>query len=329
MKRLITLLSIILALSVISCSSGGVDKAEMKKKAQNFFEPLADKMPGSENDTAERIALGKKLYFEKRLSSDDQISCNTCHLLDPGKGGVDYLPVSLGVGNKKGTRNSPTVLNAGFHIAQFWDGRAADLKEQAGGPVLNPVEMLMADSASVEKKIGAIEEYKTDFAAAFPGEKQPITYNNITEAIAAFERTLITHDRFDKFLKGDMDALSNEEVEGLGLFMDKGCTTCHIGPLLGGNMYQKSGLVHPYDNQEDTGKFQVTNKEEDKYFFKVPSLRNIELTAPYFHDGKVETLEQAVKNMAWMQLNKELTDAEIAKIVVFLNSLSDEEITAN
>jgi len=324
MKKLInlTLLASLLTLLFISCgeSKPEIDKMAIMKNAQAVFKQLPAKMPGSENDTAEIIALGEKLYFEERLSKEDNQSCNTCHEIDYNGAGVDNLTTSPGsILETIGTRNSPTVLNAGFHFVQFWDGRSPDLKDQAKGPILNPIEMGMPSEKAVEKKIGAIAEYKEMFKAA--GFK--ITYDNIAEAIAAFERTLITKDRFDMFLKGNPLALKDDEILGLALFIDKGCTTCHTGELLGGNMFQKMGLLKAYADTTDKGIFEVTGKENDKYMFKVPSLRNIALTAPYFHDGKVADLKSTTILMADIQLGKTLTDDEANKIVSFMSSLSD------
>jgi cytochrome c peroxidase len=295
---------------------------ELRTKAKDVFGPLPDKMPGSENDTPARIELGKKLYFERRLSLDNTISCNSCHGIEGAKAGVDNQPTSFGVGDKRGDRNSPTTLNAGFHFAQFWDGRAPTLKEQAKGPVLNPVEMAMPSDTEVVKRLKADAEYPRMFAKAFP-QTTEITYDNMAEAIAAFERTLITHDRFDDFQKGDDKALNPQELQGLELVLNTGCTTCHVGPAMGGNSYQKVGLVNPYETS-DPGRAKVTKEDSDKGKFKVPSLRNIALTAPYFHDGKVTTLNEAVKKMAFHQLDKKLTDAEVAAIVSFLNALTDK-----
>jgi cytochrome c peroxidase len=307
-----------------NCKSKDKETQELIQKANQIFKPLPDKMPGFENVTKEQIELGKLLYFDKRLSVNDQQACNSCHVLDNNGPGVDNKPVSDGaLPGKKGERNSPTVLNAGFHIAQFWDGRAKDLVEQAKGPILNPVEMAMPSEVAVVKKISAIQEYKDLFPKAFPNEKEAITYENIAKAIAAFESTLITKDRFDDFLKGDAKSLTPEEQKGLKTFMDVGCIQCHNGALLGGNSYQKMGKLNPYETK-DLGRYNVTKKEEDKYMFKVPSLRNVALTAPYFHDGQAKTLEDAVKQMAWLQLNKKLTDEEVQSIVAFLKSLTDK-----
>ncbi len=327
MKKSINLLILVSLLSLVFISCGEkkpeIDKMAIMTKAKTVFKQLPATMPGSENDTPEIIALGKKLYFDVRLSKEDNQSCNTCHAIDYNGAGVDNLPTSPGSMAKTiGTRNSPTVLNAGFHFVQFWDGRSPNLQDQAKGPILNPVEMGMPSEKAVEKKIGAIPEYKEMFKAT--GMK--ITYDNLAEAIAAFERTLITKDRFDMFLKGNPQALKDNEVEGLALFIDKGCTTCHTGELLGGNMYQKMGLLKPYADTTDKGRFEVTGLENDKYMFKVPSLRNIALTAPYFHDGKVANLKEATILMADIQLDKKLTDDEINKIVSFMESLSDIKI---
>ncbi|VAX26083.1 Cytochrome c551 peroxidase [hydrothermal vent metagenome] len=324
MKIRITFLILTFSLSLFLISCGekkeSVDRTAMIEKAKTVFGVLPDKMPGSENDTPGKIALGKKLYFDDRLSVNDQQSCNTCHMLDDNGAGVDNLETSPGaVDGEIGVRNSPTVLNAGFHFVQFWDGREPDLKHQAKGPILNPIEMGMPDSNTVVKKFKKIPEYKKLFAAA--GMK--ITYDNIAEAIAAFERTLITKDRFDMFMKGNPQALKEDEVEGLALFINQGCITCHTGPLLGGNMYQKMGLVKPYADTTDKGRFDVTGNEADKFMFKVPSLRNVVLTDPYMHDGKVQTLKDAIVLMADIQLGKTLKDDEVNKIEKFLGSLSD------
>ena len=282
-------------------------------------------MPGSENDTSERIALGEKLYFEKRLSINDSQSCSSCHRLKNGFAGVDNLATSPGARNEQGTRNSPTVLNAGWQDSQFWDGRAEDLVEQAKGPILNPIEMGMPDEQSVVDKIKKIDEYKNVFASAFPKEEQAITYQNIAEAIAAFERTLITPSRFDDFLNGDSNALSSSEIKGLRTFIKLDCKSCHDGILLGGETYEPLGKEHPYENQDDQGIYQLTKDEDDRMYFKVAPLRNVALTAPYFHDGKIETLEQAVKQMAKLQLDETLNDEQVSDITNFLKALTGKK----
>lgn len=297
--------------------------AEVRKKAGLFLEPIPDKMPGSENDTPARIELGRKLFMDTRLSTNNSQSCNTCHDVTGKKGGVDNEPTSEGAFDKRGDRNSPTVLNAGFHFAQFWDGRAKDLKEQAKGPVLNPVEMAMPTEAEVVQRLSAVKEYTDAFANAFPGQASPITYDNMAEAIAAFERTLITRDRLDDFLKGDDKALSAKELKGLDLFLTIGCTTCHNGPVLGGNSYQKVGLIHPYETK-DMGRFDVTKEEGDEHKFKVPSLRNVAITGPWFHDGKQTDLKDTVTKMAYMQLDRQLTSDEADALVALMHAMTDK-----
>ncbi len=306
------------------CAISAAEPGALRTKAKEFLAPLPDKMPGAEKDTKELIRLGERLYFEKRLSLNEQMSCNDCHLVDKDRAGVDNEPTSLGVHGKRGDRNSPTTLNAGFHFAQFWDGRAKNLEEQAQGPVLNPVEMAMPDQPTVVKRLTADKEYPALFKSAFPGQEQPISYENFARAVAAFERTLITRDRFDDFMKGDDKALTEQELRGLNLFLTTGCTTCHTGPTIGGNMYQKIGLLHPYSNTTDKGRITVTQEEWDEFRFKVPSLRNVALTWPYFHDGKVADLDTAIREMAYMQLDKKLTDVEVADLKAFLVALSDK-----
>lgn len=295
---------------------------ELVEKAKGFG-TIPAKMPGGEKDTPELVELGKKLFFEKRLSINDTQSCNSCHDVTNKKGGVDNDSTSTGALGKKGDRNAPTVLNAGFHTAQFWDGRAATLEDQAKGPITNPIEMGMLSPESVEEKLSTIEEYKPLFEKVFPEGDKKITYDNIAKAIAAYERTLITSDRFDDFVRGDMKALTEVELKGFDTFLSKGCNACHKGALFGGDSFQKLGAVKPYPT-EDTGKFKLTNQEADKFIFKVPSLRNIALTAPYFHDGKVKTLEEAVQKMGFHQLGMELKEEEIKSIVAFLNTLTDK-----
>lgn len=294
------------------------------RRANRYFSPLSDAMPGSENDSVDRIALGKKLFFEKRLSINDTQSCASCHILENGSAGVDNLPTSPGARGEKGTRNSPTVLNAGWQDSQFWDGRAEDLVEQAKGPILNPIEMGMPDENAVVEKISKIEGYQNAFAKAFPGEKPAITYQNIAEAIAAFERTLITPSRFDDFMKGDVTALNEAEQRGLKTFIKIDCKSCHDGKLLGGETYEPLGKEHAYENQIDQGMYAVTKDEDDRMFFKVAALRNVALTAPYFHDGKIKTLDDAVRKMAKLQLDEDLTDQQVDEITGFLKALTDK-----
>jgi len=273
------------------------------------------------------VELGADLYFDPRLSQSHNISCNTCHQI--GLGGVDALPTSIGHKWQKGGRNAPTVLDAVFNIAQFWDGRAEDLKAQAGGPIQNPIEMGITRDHAVEMLKG-IPGYAALFKAAYPNAKDPITMPNVATAIAAFETTLITPNApFDKFLRGDKDALTAEQKEGLKLFVDTGCATCHSGINMGGQMYAPFGVVQKPGADilppDDKGRFAVTKTASDEYVFRVPPLRNVELTAPYFHSGQVWDLKQAVGIMATDQLGKNLAEADIAKLVAFLNSLTGEQ----
>jgi len=291
-------------------------------RLKQFFEPLPDSIIDAQKNAA-LIKLGKKLYTDPRLSINDQISCNSCHGLS--NFGVDNEPTSPGHEGKRGGRNSPTTMNAALHIAQFWDGRAANVEEQALGPILNPVEMGMPSEQAVVKKLKAIDEYKTLFAEAFSGEKDPLKYKNIGVAIGAFERTLLTPSRFDDFLKGDKDALNESEKRGLKKFVNMGCVNCHNGVAIGGNSYKKIGLVVPYKTS-DMGRYEVTGLETDKNVFKVPSLRNITKTAPYFHDGSVETLDEAIKLMAKHQLGRDhVGHGMIRDIKAFLGSLTAKD----
>ena len=315
---------IAISFCVVTSTVFAIDSDRLLKKAQEIFEPLPDTMPGEENDTPDRIALGKKLFFEKRLSINNTQSCSSCHKLENGFAGVDNLPVSPGAKGQVGTRNSPTVLNAGWHSDQFWDGRAENLVEQAKGPILNPIEMGMPDEQSVVKKIQGIAEYRSEFSSAFPNDKQAITYQNIAEAIASFERTLKTPSRFDDFLKGDKQALTSTEQQGLATFIKVNCVSCHDGVLLGGETFEKLGKKNPYANQSDQGVYALSKDEEDRMVFKVASLRNVALTAPYFHDGRITTLPDAVRTMAKLQLNKKLKEQQVNDIVSFLKALSDK-----
>lgn len=288
-----------------------------------MFSPLPKEMPGQAGAPAEQqVSLGRMLYYETRLSKDQRISCNTCHDLE--KYGVDGEPTSDGHKGQKGTRNSPTVYNAAGHVAQFWDGRAADVEEQAKGPVTNPVEMAMPSEIVVVTVLKSMPEYVQAFKAAFPTERDPVTFDNMAKAIGAFERKLITPSRWDKFLEGDQAALTPAEKAGFNAFIDAGCQTCHSGSLLGANLYQRLGVIKPYPDTSDQGRFQVTKSDADKMVFKVPSLRNIEKTGPYFHDGKVGTLEEAVRRMGEYQVGKQLSDATIQSIVTWLKSLTGE-----
>lgn len=317
--------------SIAAKKQAAADKAlvelenEVGDRARQMYEPLPSSSENPENvSSPEKVHLGKMLYFDKRLSKDGTQSCNSCHNMS--KFGVDQLPVSPGDNGGNGTRNSPTVLNAAFHTAQFWDGRAKDVEEQAGMPILNPVEMAIPTEAFLVDRLSGVDMYKQLFSKAFPDEKKPLTYKNIAKAIAAFERTLITPSKFDDYLKGDKEALTTEQKKGLKAFLEVGCASCHVGTLLGGNMFQKFGVYGNYWEYTksavvDEGRYAETKNEADKYMFKVPSLRNVSETYPYFHDGSVAKLDEAVRIMAKVNLNKDLTEFQVTQIVAFLGSL--------
>lgn len=344
MKR--TFLALIsLAFFFAYCDGDKLKTEERKKQAQEYaesikieeeigaqvkalFQPLPAVAENTQNPTTEsKVKLGKVLYFDNRLSKDQTQSCNTCHNLSTY--GVDNERLSEGDDGGLGERNSPTVFNAGLHSSQFWDGRVRDVEEQAGLPILNPVEMAIPSEEFLIKRLSETEIYPPLFAAAFPGDSDPVTYNNLKLAIGAFERTLIVPSKFDDYLKGNKGALALEEKKGLQTFINVGCITCHTGSLLGGNMMQKFGVYDSYWNYTnsdpiDEGRFKETGNEVDKYMFKVPTLRNVAMTYPYFHDGSVEKLEDALKIIAKINLNKDLTEEELKSIVLFLNTLTSE-----
>ncbi|MDI1432607.1 cytochrome-c peroxidase [Polyangium sorediatum] len=301
-----------------------LDLADMK----NNFGTLPAKYEAKSGETdmnpitTEKVALGRMLYYDTRLSKNQDLSCNSCHLLD--KFGVDGTKVSKGHRGQLGGRNAPTVYNAGAYVAQFWDGRAGTLEDQAKGPILNPVEMAMKDEASVVAVLETIPGYEDAFKKAFPDDKEPISYDNLAKAIGAFERQLVTPSRFDKYMAGDKTALTDQERAGLTKFVQNGCTSCHSGSSLGGSSFQKLGLIKAYPNQKDLGRYDVTKKDEDKMVFRVPTLRNVAQTGPWFHDGAFDRLETTVQAMAYHQLGKELPEADVADIVAFLKSLTGE-----
>jgi len=290
-------------------------------EAQESFAPLPDKPIFKKDNPGlnAKLSLGKMLFFDTRLSKSNVFSCNSCHNL--ATGGVDNNQFSTGHKWQIGGRNAPTVLNASLHVAQFWDGRAEDVEAQAQGPILAGVEM-GATKELVIKRLESIPQYVTLFKEAYPDDKKPLTYKHVGDAIGAFERMLITPSRFDIYLKGHENALANAEKKGLKTFMEKGCGSCHDGMGIGGHGYRKFGLHGTPKNMKDKGRYEVTKDKEDINVFKVPSLRNIELTYPYFHDGRHWTLEAAVKDMGKYQLGEKLSDKEVASIVIFLKSLT-------
>jgi cytochrome c peroxidase len=270
---------------------------------------------------SELIRLGRLLYFEPLLSRTGKISCNSCHPLDHY--GVTHTKVSIGVDGKLGLRNAPTVYNAAGHFRLFWDGRAATLDEQASGPLGNPSEMGMEVGRVVEE-LKSIPGYKIPFARAFPDQANPITIGNAARAIAEFERGLITPARWDRYLDGDSHALTQAEKEGAKLFANLGCMVCHTGAYVGGTMFEKLGVFAPWPNQKDHGRREVTQNPADDMVFKVPSLRNVAMTAPYFHDGSADALDTAVRMMAHHQLGVDLSEEEARSIAAWLGSLTGD-----
>ena len=312
---------------VAACATEDIEPLMLT--AQGLFEPISDHPPVIEGiaGTAQQVELGKMLYFEPRLSRSHNLSCNTCHLV--GLGGVDVGETSLGHEWQRGGRNAPTVLNAVYNQAQFWDGRAKALEEQAGGPIQNPIEMAITAEHAVQQLKG-IPGYVSKFDQVYPETIDPVTFDNLIKAIAAFEATLITPNApFDRYLKGNAQALTTGQKEGLQLFINKGCAGCHGGINVGGASYSPFGLVQKPEADilppEDKGRFEVTRTENDEYVFKVPSLRNIELTAPYFHSGKVWDIRESVAIMGSSQLGVTLNEDEVNKIVMFLLSLTGDQ----
>lgn len=285
------------------------------------FAPLPSVMRGTgPAPTPAQVALGRTLFYETRLSNGHDVSCNSCHALNGY--GADGRRVSFGHRGQTGDRNSPSVYNAAGQVAQFWDGRATTVEEQAKGPILNPAEMGMPDSGAVLAHMRETPAYVTAFRAAFPGERQPITYDNVGRAIGAFERGLVTPARWDKFLAGDSAALTPEEQRGAATFVRVGCAGCHNGPYVGGGSFQKLGLVRPWPTHADSGRFEVTHQAGDLFVFKVAALRNVVMTGPYFHDGSVASLDSAIRLMGRHQLGVELADAQVRSIHAWLGALT-------
>ncbi len=302
----------------------GILHAEEVNRAQlAIFGKLPEVFENPANPLTEgKIDLGRMLYYEPRLSKAQEISCNSCHGLDTY--GVDNVAFSVGHLDHLTGRNSPTVMNAAGHIAQFWDGRAADVEEQAKGPILAGGEMAMPNPEYVITVLESIPGYVEKFAEVFPEDETPINYDNVAAAIGAFERKLVTPAPFDDYLEGEEDALTVQQKRGLNTFISTGCITCHMGPVLGGMSYQKLGLVKPWPALTDKGRGAHTGNAAEDYFFKTPSLRNIEKTGPYLHDGSINSLPLMVAMMAEYQLGKILTNEEIADITEFLKSLTGE-----
>jgi len=315
---------------LIVCFAGSLladsgDEA-LLKQAKQIFGPLPQVMFSEKNPvTSEKVRLGKMLFYETRISVDGTVSCVRCHPI--GLYAADGLKKSIGNNCKVNPRNAPTVLNAAGQVSAHWIGNRADVEDQARQSVTGPPSFGMPSNEAVEKKLKEIKGYMDLFKKAFPGESNPVTVDNFAKAVGAFERTLVTPSRFDSFLKGDIAALDGQEKKGLKTYVEADCTMCHSGPYAGGQMYDKFGIVEPYwkytkSEPIDEGRFAVTKNESDKYVFKVPILRNVAKTAPYFHDGSVEKLEDAVWIMGKIQLGKDLNKAQVEEIVIFLKSLT-------
>jgi len=304
-----------------SAPASAVSRDAINPRLLRRFRPIA--RLGGEAGVArgDLVSLGRMLWYESRLSRSGKLSCNGCHDLDDA--GVDHRPTSLGDRGQRGRRNAPTIYNSAGHVAEFWDGRATSLESQAAGPILSPLEMSSTREAVVQT-LASIPGYQSAFRSAFPGERFPVTFEHVTEALAAFERGLVTKSRWEAFLAGNRAALTPDEIRGLRVFLQVGCVGCHTGPQVGASMFQVAGLVEPWPNQRDQGRFEVTGLSRDRMVFKVPTMKNVALTAPYFHDGSCDDLPTAVRVMGRHQLGIELTDHEVTAIVAFLGALSGD-----
>ena len=311
-----------------SLSSGADTDWETMKQAQQLFKPLPKLMDSEQNPvTPEKVRLGKMLFYESRISIDGTVNCAKCHPMSFYA--ADGLRKAIGNHCKENPRNAPTLFNAADQISQHWIGNRTSVEDQAKQSVIGPPAFGMVKYEDVEKRLKEYKDYVSLFKAAFPSDKELVTVDNFAKAIGAFERTLVTPAPFDSYLKGDEKALTLVQRHGLKTFMDTGCMGCHSGTYVGGQMYQKFGIIEPYwkytkSEKIDEGRFAVTKAETDKYFFKVPVLRNVEKTPPYFHDGSIDTLKQAVLIMAKVQLGKELSGQQIGEIVDFLKALTGE-----
>jgi cytochrome c peroxidase len=285
-----------------------------------MFAPITP-LPPPTGVQAERVDVGRRLFYDTHLSENNSVSCNSCHLLD--RYGVDHQPTSTGHDRRLGFRNSPTVYNSGLEFAQFWDGHAKDLPTQAVGPMMNPVEMGMSGPEQVVAHVRSNPAYVHGLHEAFPNAADPVSMDTITQSIASFEAGLLTPSRWDRYLQGDTEALTAEEKQGLRVFLRTGCGACHAGKDMGGNSYEQLGAANELQGeQNDRGRVLATLESRDSMFFKVPTLRNVDQTAPYFHDGHIATLEEAVRVMGRQQADTELSDAEIHSIVTFLYALT-------
>jgi cytochrome c peroxidase len=322
---IVCFVAVAVAAPLVAKSALARDDADLLKEAQSLFQPLPKDIATTEFPvTPERVRLGRKLFFDPRIAVDGTVSCSRCHL--PALYATDGLPKSVGVHGQLVPRNAPTVLNAGLYFKQHWDGRFANVEEQAKVALLGPA-FGSPDYPAAMARVKAIPGYTAMFQQAFPGSADPVTEDNWGKAIGAYERTLVSPSRFDDYLGGKSDALSVAEREGLRTFIDTGCVECHKGPALGGLGFRKFGVVSEYwkatgSQDVDKGRFGVTNDPADLYKFKVAGLRSVAMTPPYFHDGSVDALPRAVRIMAKVQLGTDLADPEVDKIVTFLRSLT-------
>jgi len=325
MRNCVAIASLCLAFAASTAHAEPLDAKKLLADAKERFQPLPSAPVARDSTGAARVELGRRLFFENRVSMDGNVSCSHCHL--PEQHGTDGLPRSIGVFGKENPRNAPSVFNASLNFKQHWRGDRESLEEQAEKSLLGPASFGNPDQATAMGKLKAIPAYAGAFAAAFPREKDPINSKNWGIAIAAFERTLLTPSRFDAFLAGDAKALSAQEQAGLRKYMDLGCSSCHGGAGIGGDTFHKFGAYADYWTETgvsnpDKGRFDITKDETDLYVFKVPSLRNVAKTAPYFHDGSVADLGKAVKIMGKTQLDVTLPDKDVADIVAFLGALT-------
>lgn len=319
-------LTLLILIFVIPVTAFADDDDALIKRASLILGPLPASMPSEQNPiTPEKVKLGKILFYEPRISVDGTISCSKCHPI--ALYAADGLKKSVGHNCKENPRNDPTVFNTASQISQHWIGNRTSVEDQAKQAVIGPPAFGMPSYESVEKVLNAYKEYGTLFKAAFPADKEPVTVDNLAKAIGAFERTLITPAPFDAFLKGTKGAMTGQQKKGLGIFIDNGCAGCHFSPYIGGQMYQKFGMFEPYEkytksDRVDEGRYAVTKSDSDKYVFKVPVLRNVAKTPPYFHDGSVDKLADAVWIMGKIQLGKDLAKEQVQDIVAFLHALT-------
>ena len=325
-KKLTWFITLLLLLPAVFDAALAQDEEALIKRASQILGPLPASMTSEKNPiTPEKVKLGKMLFYESRISSDGTVSCAKCHPI--ALYGTDGLRKSIGNHCKENLRNDPTIFNAAGQISEHWVGNRTSVEDQAKQSLIGAMSFGMPSYDSVEKILRAYKEYEVLFEAAFPGEKEPVNVDNFAQAIGAFERTLITPAPFDAFLKGSKDAITAQQKRGLTAFMDQGCVTCHFSPFVGGQIYQKFGIFESYEKytkseKVDEGKYTVTKNESDKYVFKVPVLRNVEMTSPYFHDGSVDKLEDAVWIMGKIQLGKDIPKEQVQDMVAFLHALT-------